>query len=115
MRDEDFEMNEDDLEDLLDLEKQINQEREEAIRFFIQSCFEAYNEVMEHGLDFLDDEGYEFQEREEVRTALRKALAVLERHEEYEKCRELSLKMEFAFPGFDTTPNREYVRELLED
>lgn len=102
MQEEDF--------DELDIERYLDQEREEAINFFIESCEAAYEEVMKYGLGFLDESNH--QEREEVRTALRKTLAVMEAKEEYEKCRELSLKMEFAFPGFDTTPDREYVREL---
>ena len=102
MQEEDF--------DELDIERYLDQEREEAIQFFLESCVSAFDEVKLHGLGFLEEADH--KEREEVRTALRKTLAVLEMREEYEKCKILSNLMELAFPSFDTTPDREYLREL---
>ena len=39
-------------------------------------------------------------------------LALFEIREEYEKCKVLSNIMEMEFPGWDTTPDRNYIKEL---
>ena len=90
-----------------DVEVILEKFRKEAIKKFIEACYEAYDLIKKDGI-----EAEEFSEREEIRKALRKMLALFESREEYEKCSEVSWILESEFPGFETTPDRAYIEEM---
>lgn len=90
-----------------DVEDLLNKFREEAIGKFVEACYEAYALLMNEGID-----EEEFAEREEIRKALRKMLALFESREEYEKCKDVAWILESEFPGFETTPDYDYIQEM---
>lgn len=90
-----------------DIENTLEEIREASIDLWVKNCYKAFDMLKERGVD-TDD----FGEREEIREAGRKMLALFEIREEYEKCKELSWILEREFPGFETTPNRDYIDNL---
>ena len=90
-----------------DVEDLLNKFREAAIVKFVDACYEAYDLIIKEGVNEED-----FSEREEIRKALRKMLALFESREEYEKCKDVSWVLESEFPGFETTPDYEYIQEM---
>jgi hypothetical protein len=95
------------MEEIEDLMEAMKKERKESLLRFRENCYLAYDTVKESGIPEDD-----YSEREEIRTALRKVLALFELDEEYEKCKDLSWIMEKEFPGHDTTPDREFINNL---
>ena len=90
-----------------DVEVILEKFRKEAIQKFIEACYEAYDLIKKDGI-----EAEEFSEREEIRKALRKMLALFESREEYEKCKDVAWILESEFPGFETTPDYAYSEEM---
>jgi hypothetical protein len=90
-----------------DVESLLNRFREEAISKFVEACYEAYDLIIKEGVN-----EEEFSEREEIRKALRKMLALFESREEYEKCKDVAWILEREFPGFETTPDYAYIEEM---
>jgi predicted component of type VI protein secretion system len=89
------------------IEELLNTFRKNSIQQFVDSCYEAYDLIKKEGIK---EEAYE--DREEIRKALRKMLALFESREEYEKCSEVSWILESEFPGFETTPDHAYIEEM---
>jgi len=90
-----------------DVEVILEKFRKEAIQKFIDACYEAYDLIKRDGVDAED-----FEDREEIRKALRKMLALFESREEYEKCKDVAWILESEFPGFETTPDYDYIQEM---
>jgi hypothetical protein len=91
-----------------DIEQKLEEFRRGAIQNFIDNCYKGYDVLVEEGIpEDLDHESYM-----EILKATRKMLALFEIREEYEKCKILSNIMEMEFPGWDTTPDRNYIKEL---
>lgn len=89
------------------IERALHTIRKSAIKQFVDSCYEAYELIRKEGI-----KEESFEDREEIRKALRKMLALFESREEYEKCSEISWILESEFPGFETTPDHAYIEEM---
>jgi hypothetical protein len=90
-----------------DVEVMLEKFRKEAIQKFVEACYEAYELIRISGVD-----AEEFEDREEIRKALRKMLALFESREEYEKCKEVAWVLESEYPGFETTPDYNYIQGM---
>jgi hypothetical protein len=90
------------------IEEKLEKFREQAIQGFVKNCYDAFDVLVKEGIP----EDSDHESLMEILKASRKILALFEAHEDYEKCKVLSNILEMEFPSWDTTPDRNYIKEL---